>query len=81
MTIDEAIKELEYPDWLITENHTPEYSEAVALGKEALERLREDRYYKRASYFRLLPGETEGSNPRGLPLKGIVVDIEKGGQK
>lgn len=39
MNIPKAIKELEEPNWLVTTNHTPEYSEAIQLGIEALKRV------------------------------------------
>ena len=58
MTIDEAIKELEEPDWLVTENHTPEYAEAVQLGIEALKREKMLRDPGVPATYDMLPGET-----------------------
>lgn len=59
MNINRAIKELEEPDWLVTEGHTPEYTEAVQLGIEALKwRQRFVNALPRKGRI-LLPGETE----------------------
>ncbi|GAH73493.1 unnamed protein product [marine sediment metagenome] len=59
MTLKEAIKELEEPDWMITEGHTQEYSEAVQLGIEALKRLQRERVLADNPFEVRLPGETE----------------------
>ncbi len=59
MKIEKATDELEYPDWLITTNHTPEYDEAVQLGIEALKRIGVGRRTGRFSWEDKLPGETE----------------------
>lgn len=59
MTIDEAIKRLEY---LRETRHTITYPlewEALALGIEALERLKKCRKAGYKFYCQLMPGETE----------------------
>lgn len=59
MTLEEAIKQLEEPHWLITEGHTLEYYEAVQLGIEALKDKLEARRNNIMSSGILLPGETD----------------------
>ena len=62
MTIDEAIKELEYPDWLVIQNHTLEYQKAIALSIEALKAVRERQArFPNLPHLKLL-GETEKKN-------------------
>jgi len=59
MTIDEAIKELEEPDWMITEYQIPVYMEAVRLGIEALKRVKLIRGNQFYPHLKRLYGETE----------------------
>jgi hypothetical protein len=59
MILEKAIDELEHPDWLVTENHTPEYDAAAQLGIEALKQIKEERERKVGFWADLLPGETK----------------------
>ena len=58
MTLDEAIKELEEPDWLTPHYHTPNYDEAIQLALEALKRIKECGVPARCGLLERPPGET-----------------------